>query len=110
MDATVSEVQNDDISLTITYESEKLEFCFETDHVALKGNTDYQNLLKTLAILEGQRLVAVKNMEMLIPLKSEALKSPLAFIQKLQRGEKINFPVPQEIAQVSFHTLAQVWG
>lgn len=78
------------------------EYCFETDQLALKGNSDYQALLRTLVVLEGQRMIAVQNMEKLIPLKKEALESPLEFIEKLQRGEQMDFPVPQVIAEVSY--------
>lgn len=76
------------------------EYCFETDQLALKGNTDYQALLRTLVVLEGQRIIAVQNLEKLIPLKKEALENPLAFVEKLQKGEKIDFPTPQVIAEV----------
>lgn len=76
------------------------EYCFETDQLALKGNTDYQLLLRTLVTLEGQRIIAVQNMEKLLPLKNEALESPLEFVEKLQRGEHMDFPVPQVIAEV----------
>lgn len=79
------------------------EYCFETDQLALKGNADYQALLRTLVVLEGQRMIAIQNMEKLIPLKKEALESPLEFIEKLQRGEHMDFPAPQIISEVSFH-------
>jgi hypothetical protein len=36
------------------------EFYFESDHLALKGNVDYLNLLKTIAILEAQRTKAIQ--------------------------------------------------
>jgi hypothetical protein len=36
------------------------EFYFESDHLALKGNADYLNLLKTIAILEAQRIKAIQ--------------------------------------------------
>lgn len=52
-------------------------------------------------MLEGQRMIAVQNMEKLIPLKKEALESPLTFVEKLQRGEHLDFPVPQVITEVS---------
>nr|CAH0101673.1 unnamed protein product [Daphnia galeata] len=76
------------------------EYCFETDQLALKGNADYQVLLRTLVVLEGQRMIAVQNMEKLIPLKKEALESPLTFVEKLQRGEHLDFPVPQVITEI----------
>ena len=76
------------------------EYCFETDQLTLKGNNDYHNLLKTLVVLQGQRMIAVQNMEKLMTLKDEALKSPLVFVEKLQSGEKLDFPSPQVVAQV----------
>lgn len=79
------------------------EYCFETDQLALKGNADYQALLKTLVILEGQRAIAVQNMEKLLALKNDALKAPLEFVEKLQRGEPMDFPIPQKIAEVLTH-------
>ena len=81
------------------------EYCFETDQLSLKGNADYQALLKTLVVLEGQRIIAIQNMENLLALKNEALKSPLEFVEKLQRGEPMNFPIPQQIAEVFFLTI-----
>jgi hypothetical protein len=36
------------------------EFYFESDHLALKGNADYLNILKTIAILEAQRTRAIQ--------------------------------------------------
>jgi hypothetical protein len=36
------------------------EFYFESDHVALKGNVDYLNLLKTIAVLEAQSVKAIQ--------------------------------------------------
>lgn len=35
-------------------------FSFETDHAALKGNSDYHSLIKTLALLQVQRVQAIK--------------------------------------------------
>jgi hypothetical protein len=36
------------------------EFYFESDHAALKGNVDYLNLLKTIAVLEAQSVKAIQ--------------------------------------------------
>ena len=36
------------------------EYYFESDHLALKGNEDYRTLLKTVAVLEAQRMKAIK--------------------------------------------------
>ena len=40
-------------------------YCFESDHVALKGNPDYHNLLRTICVLEAQRAKALRDLELL---------------------------------------------
>ena len=40
-------------------------YCFESDHVALKGNPDYHRLLRTICVLEAQRSKALKDLELL---------------------------------------------
>lgn len=35
-------------------------FYFESDHLALKGNKDYSEVLKTIFILEAQRSTAIQ--------------------------------------------------
>jgi hypothetical protein len=40
-------------------------YCFESDHVALKGNVDYQNLLRTMVMLEAQRAKGLQDLEKL---------------------------------------------
>ena len=42
------------------------EFYFESEHLALKGNKDYLNLLKTISVLEAQRIKAVEVSQNLI--------------------------------------------
>jgi hypothetical protein len=55
---------NTSSSQNAKYQDENLdnttEFYFESDHLALKGNGDYLNLLKTIAVLESQRSKAIK--------------------------------------------------
>ncbi|XP_067001990.1 ZZ-type zinc finger-containing protein 3 isoform X1 [Anabrus simplex] len=75
------------------------DFYFETDHVALKGNKDYLNLLKTVAVLEAQRIRAVADIDKILDAKEEALKDPFQFVEKLQNGE-LDIPVLQVIAEV----------
>ena len=41
-------------------------YFFESDHLALKGNQDYQMLLRTVAILEAQRIKAIQDLDKLI--------------------------------------------
>ncbi|GFT90956.1 ZZ-type zinc finger-containing protein 3 [Nephila pilipes] len=76
------------------------EFCFESDQLALKGNNDYKKLLEAIVILEAQRAQAVKDIERLVKIKEEALADPFEFLARMQRKEKMNFPVPQKIHSV----------
>lgn len=48
-------------------------YFFESDHVALKGNPDYHALLRTIALLEAQRIQAVADLNKLHKCKEEAL-------------------------------------
>ena len=58
------------------------EFYFETDHEVLRNNSDYHNLLKTLAILQAQKIQAVKDIENLIQCKQLAAKNPSNFLSE----------------------------
>ncbi|KAM8951843.1 ZZ-type zinc finger-containing protein 3 isoform 2-T3 [Lycaon pictus] len=60
-------------------------YYFESDHVALKHNKDYQRLLQTIAVLEAQRSQAVQDLESLGKHQKEALKNPIGFVEKLQK-------------------------
>lgn len=53
---------------------EPSEFYFESDHLALKGNKDYTTLLKTIVILEAQRVQAIEDLDKLLAIRSKALK------------------------------------
>ncbi|CAL1260948.1 unnamed protein product [Larinioides sclopetarius] len=76
------------------------EFCFESDHLALKGNSDYKNLIEAIVVLEAQKAQAVKDIEKLAKLKKEALADPFEFLERIRRKEDMNFPVPQKIHPV----------
>ncbi|XP_045504741.1 ZZ-type zinc finger-containing protein 3 [Colias croceus] len=75
------------------------EFAFETDHLALRGNKDYGELLKYIVKLEAQKVQALKDIEELNESKIKALDDPLSFVQKLKSG-KINFPPRQSISDI----------
>ena len=75
-------------------------FYFESDHLALKANKDYHQLLKTVFILEAQRARAINDLSQLLTHQAEALSDPLTFVQKLQRGQNLNLPKPQQIAEI----------
>ncbi|XP_052790772.1 ZZ-type zinc finger-containing protein 3-like [Mya arenaria] len=83
-----------------TDEEEKESYYFESDHVALKDNRDYQVLLRTIALLEAQRIQAVHDLDKLYEGRQEALADPIQFVQKLQRGLNLGLPTPQKIAEL----------
>ncbi|RNA11310.1 ZZ-type zinc finger-containing 3 [Brachionus plicatilis] len=58
-------------------------FYFETDTVALRNNPDYSCLLKTLVLLEGQRVKACQDLENLLELKEQAMGDPINFVKKI---------------------------
>ena len=67
-------------------------FYFESDHTSLKGNLDYQNLLKTVTLLESQRTKAINDLDKLIAIEKEALNDPVNFVQKLQLKTHVDIP------------------
>lgn len=75
-------------------------YYFESDHAALKCNADYHSLLKTVCLLEAQRIQAIKDIDLLYVWQKEALENPLAFVEKLQQGKGINFPRQQTVAKL----------
>ncbi|KAM3966645.1 ada2a-containing complex component 1 [Aphomia sociella] len=75
------------------------EFAFETDHLALRGNKDYCNLLKYIVKLEAQKLQALQDVENLAEAQNKALENPIQFVQDLKSGN-INFPPRQTIADM----------
>ncbi|KAK7074873.1 ZZ-type zinc finger-containing protein 3 [Halocaridina rubra] len=81
-------------------EEDTSEYYFESDPLALKGNADYQSLLKALVKLVAQRSKAIKDLERLQEARDEALTNPLSFVTALQNGENLNLPAPQEIVQI----------
>ncbi|XP_074858897.1 ZZ-type zinc finger-containing protein 3 isoform X2 [Carettochelys insculpta] len=75
-------------------------YYFESDHVALKHNKDYQRLLQTIAVLEAQRTQAVQDLESLGRHQREALKNPIGFVERLQKKVDIGLPYPQRVVQL----------
>jgi len=43
---------------------------------------------------------AVNDIDVLLDARAEALKDPLAFVERLQRGEKLNLPGPQKLPEM----------
>ncbi|KAM4641055.1 ZZ-type zinc finger-containing protein 3 isoform 1-T2 [Discoglossus pictus] len=81
-------------------EEEPDVYYFESDHVALKHNKDYQRLLQTISVLEAQRTQAVQDLERLGRQQREALLDPIGFVEKLQKKVDIGIPRPQRIVQL----------
>lgn len=81
-------------------EEEPDVYYFESDHVALKHNKDYQRLLQTIAVLEAQRTQAVQDLESLGRHQREALKNPIGFVERLQKKVDLGLPYPQRVVQL----------
>nr|BAN20986.1 adenosine kinase 2 [Riptortus pedestris] len=62
-------------------------FYFETDFLPLKGNTDYLKLMKTLAILEVQRIKVSRDIQELEELKIQSQDEPFKVKQKILEGK-----------------------
>ncbi|KAL4219665.1 hypothetical protein ACF0H5_022237 [Mactra antiquata] len=83
-----------------TSDEDSETYYFESDHIALKHNHDYQLMLRTIAMLESQRIQAVKDLDKLYEQQQEALKDPIQFVDKLQRGIDLGLPKPQKIVDI----------
>ncbi|XP_039212581.1 ZZ-type zinc finger-containing protein 3 isoform X1 [Crotalus tigris] len=81
-------------------EEEPDVYYFESDHVALKHNKDYQRLLQTIAVLEAQRTQAVQDLESLGRHQREALKDPIGFVESLQKKVDVGLPFPQRVVKL----------
>lgn len=81
-------------------EDEPDVYFFESDHVALKHNKDYQRLLQTISVLEAQRSQAVLDIEKLTHHQKDALVDPIGFVEMLQKKVDIGIPRTQRIVQL----------
>ncbi|OWF52606.1 ZZ-type zinc finger-containing protein 3-like [Mizuhopecten yessoensis] len=95
-----SEVANGFKEEDETYDEDVDTYYFESDHVALKGNPDYHMLLKTIILLESQRIQALKDLDKLHQCQADSLKDPIEFVKKLQSGADIGFPRRQQVATI----------
>ena len=82
-------------------DNENESYYFESDHLALKGNHDYQMMLRLITLLESQRIQAVKDLEKLHKCQEEALADPIQFVDKLQRGVDMGLPKPQKVCLIN---------
>lgn len=76
------------------------EFYFESDHLALRGDPDYSAVLRTIAILQAQRIQATKDIDKIAEAERVALADPEEFIEKLAKGEPLNLPGPINVIEV----------
>lgn len=77
-------------------------FYFESDHLALRGNRDYTNMLRTIAVLEAQKIRVQQQIEELALAKKRYLEEPELFLAKIRNNEEIISPNYMTIANVSF--------
>lgn len=78
---------------------ENEEFFFESDHLALRGNADYTAVLRTLAILQTQRMQVTRNIDQLASAERRALDDPAAFVRQLKAGT-VNMPGAVTVAEL----------
>lgn len=76
-------------------------FFLDSDCLALKNNQDYQSLLKTLAVLEAQKLQAVKDLEQLVEARDQAERDPLGFVEALTHGSMKALPSRQKVEVIA---------
>lgn len=80
--------------------SDNEDFYFESDHLALRGNEDYRIALRTIVILEAQRIEVGMHIEKIGEVKRIALRDPDEFLRKLTSGEGLDVPGPIKIQKV----------
>lgn len=76
------------------------DFYFESDHLALRGNADYRSVLRTIVMLEAQRIEAAKHIDIIAAAEKVALNNPELFVQNLATGVKLDVPGPLNIIGV----------
>lgn len=82
------------------YDSDNEDFYFESDHLALRGNADYRAVLRTIVILEAQRIEAAKHIDKISQAHRNALNDPEDFLRKLVSKEGLDLPAPINIQNV----------
>ncbi|XP_046808961.1 ZZ-type zinc finger-containing protein 3 [Lucilia cuprina] len=75
-------------------------FYFESDHLALRGNRDYTNMLRTIAVLEAQKIRVQQHIEELALAKKRYLEDPELFLTKIKNNEEIISPNYMTIASI----------
>ncbi|XP_039269796.2 uncharacterized protein LOC120344576 [Styela clava] len=88
-------------------------YFFESDHVALKHNRDYHNLLRTVSILESQRHQCLADIKTLENRKTDALDEPIEFVEKLQKKAELDLPRQQnviDLPDIDWSKYSSVYG
>ncbi|KAH8411919.1 hypothetical protein KR222_002456 [Zaprionus bogoriensis] len=67
-------------------------FHFETEHLALRGNQSYTSLLRTIAMLQAQRIRVHQQIEELEQARNLYLEHPQLLLEKLRNNEPIIAP------------------
>ncbi|KAF7222048.1 transcript variant X2, partial [Nothobranchius furzeri] len=75
-------------------------YYFESDHLALKHDKDYQRLLQTIVVLEAQRTQALLDLETLAGHQRAALANPIGFVEQLQKQVNLGLPCLQRVVQL----------
>lgn len=80
--------------------SDNEDFYFESDHLALRGNADYRAVLRTIVILEAQRIEAAKHIDQIATVQKRALANSEEFLKEVTSAEPLNLPGPINIQNV----------
>ncbi|EDW77411.1 uncharacterized protein Dwil_GK18102 [Drosophila willistoni] len=64
-------------------------FHFETEHLALRGNQNYVNLLRTIAVLQAQRIRVHQQIDELEIARKLYLENPELMLEKLRKNEPL---------------------
>lgn len=83
------------------YSSDNEEFYFESDHLPLRGNSDYRAVLRSIVILEAQRIEVTKHIEKMVQVQKKALRDPEDFLKKLTSEEGLELPRQIDIHNVN---------
>lgn len=67
-------------------------FHFETEHLALRGNQCYSNLLRTIATLQAQRIRVHQQIEELEKARDNYLENPQLLLDRLRNNEPLISP------------------
>ncbi|KAH8238960.1 hypothetical protein KR038_010557 [Drosophila bunnanda] len=78
-----------DYSLSNSSPEDEDVFHFETEHLALRGNQCYANLLRTIALLQAQRMRVHQQIGELEATRNAYLENPQLMLDKLRNNEPL---------------------